>query len=637
MKLWKIFFVSAFILLASSNAFAVQQLLGFHGKVTDSNVVLSSGDLEVLIYDASSGGALIYDSGTDYNGSISNGIFDVMLGDNTALDLNYGQYYYIDMQVNGLDLDFGANERKQFEASRGQINSDWIMDNNISNADIASTAAIDWSKISKTGSGLSELGFDVDFNNTYIRQADGNAWYLITSDGNQIYYTQTDLNELLQISDFNNVWISQNDGNAWYARKEETETISGSWNFTGTMNYSGGFGSNGATIQDGILYIQSIVIVNDFNAATVNAIDINGDYQPSIHNQFDFGSDSMRWRTIYGQDANFQTISVPANAISWVFVDKTGSNLTDLATRNHNDLQNISGGAAADYYHLTSAQHTNLTALSGVWETINGNTGSTSANAFPDTLLVTGSEDIDVTISGDIITIDYNGTGITDTDTNWSTSWSVFDANLSNYYVRQSDGNLWYAGINDVNNWLNQFAYGSADFNSQYKNTDTDTNIFAMGLINDNNVFIIDLNTTGNFHSDGNYLCDELTCYLISDLNQQTAVDLTSYVPWADGNQTYWIQADLNAILQISDFNNVYISQNDGNTWYAIGTDINSWINQTTYGSTDFNTEYKNTDTVVLRTYTGQYGITINSDTNTIQLGTDFNTINDTRYTQTTD
>ncbi|MFH1588020.1 MAG: hypothetical protein ABIA76_01625, partial [Candidatus Diapherotrites archaeon] len=40
---------------------------------------------------------------------------------------------------------------------------------------------------------------------------------------------------------------------------------------------------------------------------------------------------------------------------------------------------------------------------------------------------------------------------------------------------------------------------------------------------------------------------------------------------------------------------------------------------------------------VVLRTYTGQYGITINSDTNTIQLGTDFNTINDTRYTQTTD
>lgn len=44
-------------------------------------------------------------------------------------------------------------------------------------------------------------------------------------------------------------------------------------------------------------------------------------------------------------------------AISWTSVSKTGSNLTDLVARNHDDLQNISGGTSGQYYHLTSAQH----------------------------------------------------------------------------------------------------------------------------------------------------------------------------------------------------------------------------------------------------------------------------------------
>lgn len=47
--------------------------------------------------------------------------------------------------------------------------------------------------------------------------------------------------------------------------------------------------------------------------------------------------------------------------ILWASVSKVGSNLTDLVTRNHNDLQNIQGGAAADNYHFTAVQHTDLT------------------------------------------------------------------------------------------------------------------------------------------------------------------------------------------------------------------------------------------------------------------------------------
>jgi hypothetical protein len=47
--------------------------------------------------------------------------------------------------------------------------------------------------------------------------------------------------------------------------------------------------------------------------------------------------------------------------IPWNSVDKTGANLTDLPTRTHNSLQSLQGGTTGEYYHLTSAQATDLT------------------------------------------------------------------------------------------------------------------------------------------------------------------------------------------------------------------------------------------------------------------------------------
>lgn len=42
--------------------------------------------------------------------------------------------------------------------------------------------------------------------------------------------------------------------------------------------------------------------------------------------------------------------------ILWSQLDFTGSNITSILTRNHNDLQNIQGGASADYYHWTEQE-----------------------------------------------------------------------------------------------------------------------------------------------------------------------------------------------------------------------------------------------------------------------------------------
>lgn len=48
-------------------------------------------------------------------------------------------------------------------------------------------------------------------------------------------------------------------------------------------------------------------------------------------------------------------------SLLWSLIDKTGSNLTDIVTRNHNDLQSVQGGSATERYHLSLTQHSDLT------------------------------------------------------------------------------------------------------------------------------------------------------------------------------------------------------------------------------------------------------------------------------------
>lgn len=44
------------------------------------------------------------------------------------------------------------------------------------------------------------------------------------------------------------------------------------------------------------------------------------------------------------------------SSLTWALLDFTGSNLTDIATRSHQDLQNLQGGSTTERYHLTSSQ-----------------------------------------------------------------------------------------------------------------------------------------------------------------------------------------------------------------------------------------------------------------------------------------
>lgn len=64
------------------------------------------------------------------------------------------------------------------------------------------------------------------------------------------------------------------------------------------------------------------------------------------------------WDNWYEQLRSF--INEGQTTVQWSNIDFSLSNLTDILTRDHNDLQSIQGGGVGEKYHLTSAQHTDL-------------------------------------------------------------------------------------------------------------------------------------------------------------------------------------------------------------------------------------------------------------------------------------
>lgn len=86
---------------------------------------------------------------------------------------------------------------------------------------------------------------------------------------------------------------------------------------------------------------------------------------------------------------------------SWTSLNFTSSNITDIVTRNHNNLQSFQGGSAGEYYHLTSAQNTLVgTLASGTYTpTLTNVTNVAASTAYTCQYLRVGSV---VTVSGKI-------------------------------------------------------------------------------------------------------------------------------------------------------------------------------------------------------------------------------------------
>lgn len=64
---------------------------------------------------------------------------------------------------------------------------------------------------------------------------------------------------------------------------------------------------------------------------------------------------SFTWLEWYRQLRNYVSTS---GSVPWYIINFAGSNITDIASRAHNNLQNLQGGASGQMYHLSLAQYT---------------------------------------------------------------------------------------------------------------------------------------------------------------------------------------------------------------------------------------------------------------------------------------
>jgi hypothetical protein len=97
---------------------------GTQVKDKSSGELLASGTITISIYDSLNGGNLIYTE--TFTNAIINGSWNVMLGENKNLPLEYGKVYYKDYVINGEDADFvnGAGslvERQFFYSPLGNV------------------------------------------------------------------------------------------------------------------------------------------------------------------------------------------------------------------------------------------------------------------------------------------------------------------------------------------------------------------------------------------------------------------------------------------------------------------------------------------------------------------------------------
>lgn len=100
-------------------------------------------------------------------------------------------------------------------------------------------------------------------------------------------------------------------------------------------------------------------------------------------------------------------------AIAWDLVDKAGSDIADIAARDHASLQNMQGGTTGERYHLTLAQQTVIAAgfAQGVYTPTLTNTTNLDASTAYEcqymrvgaTVTVSGKVDVDPTAAASTV------------------------------------------------------------------------------------------------------------------------------------------------------------------------------------------------------------------------------------------
>jgi hypothetical protein len=93
---------------------ATAHRISFQGVARDvAGQPIFSGNLRVRIFDAATGGAEVYDSGSEFDGAIVTGVFNVLLGNVTPLMLDATRLYHLELELNGQEVIGDANGGRQ--------------------------------------------------------------------------------------------------------------------------------------------------------------------------------------------------------------------------------------------------------------------------------------------------------------------------------------------------------------------------------------------------------------------------------------------------------------------------------------------------------------------------------------------
>ncbi|MBD3261938.1 MAG: hypothetical protein GF334_09790 [Candidatus Altiarchaeales archaeon] len=155
---------------------AIDDLMELQGDVDYQGDPLASGDVRIEIWDDPTAGNKVYDSGTDFDGKVVAGKFDIVLGNSsTELTLQNGRIYWMEVfiQAQGQpaeqDMDFDGQERQIFMSSVGnQMNfteGEVIVhgDLNVTGNAYLNLASIEWGNLSvdRLAVGHSKLPADI--------------------------------------------------------------------------------------------------------------------------------------------------------------------------------------------------------------------------------------------------------------------------------------------------------------------------------------------------------------------------------------------------------------------------------------------------------------------------------------------
>src|SRR3989344_2071401 len=368
-------FIGTLIFFIINTLIASAVLLSDQGTnvKNSTGTLLSSANLTIEIYNASSGGTLILNQ--TFTDAIINGSWNLMLN----ASLEFGERYWKNYKINTEDVNFDGNDRLEFQSPLGLINNVSYINFSLINSCAAGSSIrlvnANGTVICETDDGTDTFPANYsNFSAIYGYAINDSLWTLNYSNFSVIYgYAINDSRWTLNYSDY---LTTKN-----YALNDSLWTLNWS-NFTTVYGYvlNGTFSSgiSWATANNGTLLNYSNALNNTLmQQANWNAT--NTSYLLTTNQTYAYSLNDSLWTlnwsnftTVYGYVLN----GTFSSGISW-------------ATANNGTLLNYSSALNNTLMQQANwnATNTSYTTLANVWGNVSNGTMASWANVVNGTML----------------------------------------------------------------------------------------------------------------------------------------------------------------------------------------------------------------------------------------------------------